>query len=934
MRSRPAAGAPAALPSLLLALLLTATLPTAAAAPAPAGAVPEVPEVPFEHYTLPNGLDVILHVDRRLPVVHLNQWFHVGSKNERPGRSGFAHLFEHLMFQGSVHAPGEYFSRAERAGANLREGGVNGTTNTDRTNYFATVPSGNLEYLLWLDSDRLATLPDALTQEILDNQIEVVRNERRQSLETPPYGRWQKLAVENLYPAGHPYSWTVFGSHEDLAAATLDDVREFFTRYYTPNNMTLVLAGDFDPAEARRLIERYYGPIAPGPALERPSRWVPRLDGERVIEVADRVPQERVYMLWPAPPLLTAEEAALDLAATVLADGLSSRLERELVYERQLATDVTAVNMGQELASAFLVVATARPGAPLADIEAAITRAIAGLAADGPTADELARAQAKWEHAFVGGLERIGGFGGKADRLATYHTYLGRPGYFRDDMERYLGVGRDDVRRATARWLDTPNRLVMRFRPETAGRPASPPVDRAAVPALGGDRSFRAPAVRTAKLDNGLEVLVVERPELPKVTVGLVTRAGALAEPAGREGLAHLTALTLRLGTAEHDSLQLDDALARLGTSVTTAAGRQTALAFLDVLSRHLAEAVDLLAEVVRRPTFPAAEVERERQRHLATLAQQENIPMLVASNTALELVFGKDHPYGRPLHGTPATVAAITRDEMARFHRERYRPASSALVFVGDVTLEEATRLAGRALGDWRGGAAPVVEVPAPRPTGFGRIHLVDRPGAPQTFVVQALPGPHRMAEGYYDFALLDAVWGGGGFSTRLNLNLREDKGYSYGVSSSNVAYPDSGLWWAKGGVQTDRTAEAVAEMRRELADLAGERPVGAAELATAVDTRTRGYAQQFESYARILQQVSSLWIQGLPASELQREYDATAAAAPAGVAAAARQWAQPERSLFVLVGDREKVAPRLEALGLGPVVVHEPEGGRADAP
>ncbi|HVF28485.1 MAG TPA: pitrilysin family protein, partial [Pyrinomonadaceae bacterium] len=430
----------------LLSLLLTFA-PLSAMAQAQSGNTPAtqtvnrdaaapVPKVAFEKYTLPNGLQVIMHVDRKLPVVHVNQWFHVGSKNEKIGRTGFAHLFEHMMFQGSKNAPGEYFSYVEKAGANLFTGGVNGTTDPDRTNYFATVPSANLEYILWLESDRLATLTDVLSKEKLDNQRDVVKNERRQGLENTPYGRSFTLITENLHPAKHPYSWDVIGSHEDLTAATLDDVKEFFKTYYTPNNMSLVVAGDFDPAEAKRLVEKYFGPIPAGPALDRPARWIPQLPGEKIVEAKDRVPQERTFIAWPTPPFYEAGDAELDIAATILSDGLSSRLKKTLVYDKQLCSDVSAFNQSAEISSGFVVDATARPGASLPQIEGIITDEIARFAQSGPTAEELNRAKNKIEYGFITGLERIGGFGGKSDRLNRYNTYLGDPGKFEEDLAR------------------------------------------------------------------------------------------------------------------------------------------------------------------------------------------------------------------------------------------------------------------------------------------------------------------------------------------------------------------------------------------------------------------------------------------------------------------------------------------------------------------
>ena len=419
------------------------------AAPAPTAA----PKVAFEKHVLPNGLQLILHVDRKLPIVHVNQWFHVGSKNEKPGRSGFAHLFEHMMFQGSTHVPGEYLTIVEKMGANLFEGGVNGTTNSDRTNYFATVPSANLETLLWVESDRLATLLDQTDQKKLDNQRDVVKNERRQGFEDPPYGRAYELLVTNSAPAGHPYSWTVIGSMEDLTAASLDDVKDFFRRYYTPNNLSLVIAGDFDPAEAKRLVEKYFGGLAPGPALDRPRRWLPVLERERIVEVADRVPAPRSYIAYITPEYFGEGEAAMQIIARILGDGLSSRLEKALIYDKALASEVNVGVDSQEIAGGLLISATALDGITLAEIEKVITRELHLLAKTGPTQAELDRARTKHEFQFISGLERIGGFGGKADLLNQYNTFLGDPGRFDADLARYRALTVGDVRAAAEKWL-------------------------------------------------------------------------------------------------------------------------------------------------------------------------------------------------------------------------------------------------------------------------------------------------------------------------------------------------------------------------------------------------------------------------------------------------------------------------------------------------
>jgi len=891
------------------------------------GAPVIVPKIAFEKFSLPNGLQVIFHVDRKLPVVHVNQWYHVGSKNEKLGRTGFAHLFEHVMFQGSVNATGEYFSHAERAGANLREGGVNGTTDPDRTNYFVTVPSSNLELLLWLESDRLATLADALTQEKLDNQRDVVKNERRQGLENQPYGRWSKLLVENLYPKGHPYSWDVIGIHEDLTAATLDEVKDFFRTYYTPNNLSLTIAGDFDPAEAKTLVEKYFGNIPPGPALDRPARWVPTLDGEKIIEVNDRVTQERTYLAWPAFPFFEPGDAELDLAAAILTDGLSSRLNKILVYDKQLCSDVSAYNWTAEISSLFFVQATARPGASLAQIEEIITDEIARLAKRGPTSAELDRAKTKWEYRFVTDLERIGGFGGKADRLNQYNTFLGDPDKFDEDVARYVNATTAGVRDAVADRLDTRNRLVIRFYPETSGRESAAILDRSQAPPLGADRPFHAPEVKTARLSNELQLFVVERPDLPKVAVEFATRSGCAADPAGKEGVSNLVATTIDLGTQAKKALEIEEELGDLGTAVRGSAGREYASLTFDVLKRNLVPAMTIVADVVRHPTFPDSEVEREKQLLLDDLAQEANDPGALATRIGAMLAFGYEHPYGRPSRGLPASVQKISRDDLARFHATYWKPGGSALIFVGDITLAEATKVAQAAFGNWSAGAPPPLAIPEPRPVGAGKVYIVDRQDAAQTMVGLVLRAPKRKTDDYYALRLANAVWGGA-FQSRLNLNLREDKGYSYGAFASVIQHSAAGAWIASGGVQTDKTKESVTEFVNELKAVAGKKPISEEELADAKANRVRGFSQQFESLDRISGQVRQLWTWELPSSELQREAEETEKATLAEVNRAAQKYALPDQCTILLVGDRSKIEAGVRELNLGSIVVLDAEG------
>jgi len=887
----------------------------------------DMPKIEFEKYTLPNGLQVILHVDRKLPMVHVNSWYHVGSKNERLGRTGFAHLFEHMMFEGSKDANGKYFTFIEKAGANLFEGGVNGTTNEDRTNYFESVPSANLEYALWIESDRLATLTDVLTKEKLDNEREIVKNERRQGLENQPYGRAFMLITENVFPSGHPYAHTVIGSHEDLTAASVDDVKDFFHTYYTPNNLSLAVTGDFDPAEAKKLIEKYYGSIPVGPALDRPKHWVPKLSTVKIIEVNDHVAQERTYFAWPSPAFFDRDDAPLDLTALILTDGLSSRLNKSLVYDKQICSDVVSFQSSSEIAGSFIVWATARPGASLAEAERITGEEIARLAKEGPTPEELSRAKSKWEFQYITGLERIGGFGGKADLLNTYNVFLGNPDKFAADVERHRTVTEDDLRGAVAKWLDTPNRVVIRFHPESFQADTRAQIDRAKVPEFGSDRAFLAPNVKTAKLENGMQVFVVERKDLPKVAVRLATRAGTMADPEGKEGLSSLAAGVMKRGTNSKKAIQIDDALGDLGTSLDASADRETAALNFEVLKRNLAPALAIMADVAMNPSFPLDELQRERKIRLAELAQAETEPGAISARVSAMLAFGRNHPYGRPSSGYPSTIEKIAREDLAHFHQTYWKPDGSAMIFVGDISLAEATDLAKRSFGAWKGTPPAPISVPPPQPAGPGKVFLVNRQDAAQTVVAEILPAPPRSNTDYYPLELANTVWGGAA-GARLGMNIREDKGYSYGVFSFPSYHEKSGMWRASGGVQTNKTKEALVEFEKELKFIAGEKPITEKELTDARHTLIRGYAQQFESMDRVAGQIKELWTFGLPMTDLQTEPEELEKATLKSVNATAEKYAKPSGATLLLVGDLAKIETGVRELNLGDVVLLDAEG------
>ena len=589
-----------------------------------------LPRIDYEAYRLPNGLDVILHEDHKLPVVHVNLWYHVGSKNEEAGKTGFAHLFEHMMFEGSRNVSGEYVSLMERAGANISQGGVNGTTNFDRTNYFQTVPSGSLELVLWAESDRMAYLLDAVNQENLDNQRDVVKNERRQTMDNVPYGTAVELIFQNLFPSGHPYSWHIIGSMKDVGDASVEDVHAFFKKYYTPNNCTLTIAGDFDRDEAKSLIDKYFSPIAPGPALSRSRGWEIELDAPRRLVVRDRIPQDRLYLAWPAVRFFHEDDAALDLVSNILSDGKNSRLYKRLVYDEQVASDVSAFNYSLEIAGLVGIVATARPGVALSKLEELIEEELARFAQQGPSADELQRVKAGQEYDFVSGLERLGGFGGKADRLAMYNTYLGTPDHFLADYARYEILTEKDLMNAAEKYLLRP-RLTIVYEQEQARDGGIPEPDRSKQPAIGPGRKFQVPDIETRELKNGIRLLVAPRRDIPKVGSVLLLPVGATHESVDSAGLALMTSELLEEGTTTRSSLEIEAELDRMGSRLSSSGSREWSMVSMNCLKRYLPDSLDLMFDVALNPSFPEDELERLRKQRLDGILQDRANPTAIA---------------------------------------------------------------------------------------------------------------------------------------------------------------------------------------------------------------------------------------------------------------------------------------------------------------
>jgi len=922
----------------------------------------DLPLLPFETFTISNGLKVILSPDRRLPIVAVNIWYHVGPANELPGRTGFAHLFEHMMFQGSKHvARGQHFKLLESAGT---RGGsyINGTTDFDRTNYFQTVPSSELALALWLESDRMGYLLEKLDQSALDNQKDVVRNERRLSVENPPYGIADEAVYQALYPRGHPYHGYVIGSHADIQAAQLDDVRQFFRQYYAPNNASLAIVGDFDVAEAKTLVEKYFGPLKAGPAVPNISAETPAITSEKRLTVTDRIELPRLYIGWLTPPIFKDGDADADVAANILGGGKSSRLFKKLVYERQIAQNVRTTQESLILGSKFTIEVTARPGHSLEEIERVVTEEVNRLRTAGPDARELERARNTIESQIVQGLETFGGFGGKADRLNSYQHYVGHPGFLQQDIVRYRQVSAESVKNFADRYLREGQRLVVHAVPgekkllpepsssqsRASGTPPRASAAQENAPGINADEPWRAEPPKsgtarpvqiaspdTFRLENGLTVILSRREGLPVVAANLIVRTGSEANPPANAGLANFTAAMLPEGTATRKSLEIADEVARMGGRLTAGSSMDAMQVQAFSITKNFGSMLDLLGDVVLNPSFPEEEVERQRASRLASLMSRRDNPGLVADRVIAAALYGDQHPYGLLEIGTEAANKSISRSDLEAFWRTHFVPGNAALVVAGDISRSELQRLAEKALGGWRAGTGTTAKLPPPQRAG-ARLIIVDKPGAPQTELRLGTIGLERKSPDYAPAMVMNAVLGGM-VSSRLNLNLREDKGYTYGANSGLRFNRTAGPFIARSAVRTDVTAPALTELLKEVRRML-EEPIPGPDMLQAKELLIRSLPTQFEtsSDAAASYGVPFIYDLGLQYwSGFPKEIGAVDVRATQAVA---KKLLQIDRMVAVAVGDRAKIEPELRKLNIGVIELRDADakviGGAANGP
>ncbi|MBB5063380.1 pitrilysin family protein [Granulicella mallensis] len=904
----------------------------------------KLPEIKYETYTLPNGLKVITHEDHRLPLVAVDLWYHVGPLNERPGRTGFAHLFEHMMFEGSEHV-GEkaHIKFVQGAGAT----DVNGTTDFDRTNYFETLPANQLELGLWLESDRMGFLMEGLNRDLLRNQRDVVRNERRQG-EGRPYAAADEAVAHLLYPKGHPYYGDVIGSHADIEAARIADIRDFHQQFYTPNNASIAIAGDFDPAKLKELLTKYFGPIPAGPKVDPVTVVTPPITSQRRETVTDTVKLPQLTIAWLTPAAYTPGSYDVEAAIFALGGAKASRLDEALVYKTQVAQSVTCYSRPNKLNGTAECSVTARPGVKLEDLEATVWAEIAKLQTEGPTAAEVEAAKAGSLTQKINGLQRLGGFGGIADTLDEYNQYTGDPGYLPKDIAAAEAVSVASTKGAAARYLtkDTavvvycvPGKKVLDDVPRSPEdtdanvkitNPYKPEFEtaqewRKTVPKAGPPVTVHLPVPQTFTLANGLKVYVVEERSLPVLSATLVARAGSENNPSGKEGLASLTSQTMGEATTTRDLKQLADAQERIGTRIGVGSSMDGSTASMTVLTNHTREGFDLLSDVVEHPAFKVEDLDRLRKQRLIGIQQETDSVSAMAQRVGPKLVYG-DQPYGHSQTGTNESVTGLTRDDVTGFYADHYGPADSALVLVGDVTPAEARKLAEQYFGKWTGKATAAITLPSAPTLTPTHVVIVDKPGAPQSALIAYGLGVPGNSPDLQPLQVMNYVLGGS-FASRINMNLREVHGYTYGASSNYSLYRGGGPFQAGGLVRTDVTGPAAKELMTEIRRFPSTPPTEA-ELNEAKTARIQSLPGQFETTGSIASSMGSIFLYDRPLdyyATLPEKYRAVTAAE---VERVAKEDVHPDELIIVAAGDRAKIEPQLKDAGLGPVEVRDING------
>jgi zinc protease len=893
-----------------------AAQPKAPAHAAASGVNIPIPDIKYTKFVLKNGLTVLVHEDHKAPIVAVNTWYHVGSKNEQLGKTGFAHLFEHLMFSGSENFNHTYLNAMEGIGAT----NLNGTTNNDRTNYFENVPTSMLDYALFAESDRMGHLLGVLDQKKLDLQRGVVQNEKRQG-ENQPYGVTEQLIVDNTYPAGHPYSWTVIGSMKDLDAAALADVQEWFKTYYGPNNTTVVIAGDVTPEVARQKVEKYYGELPPGPPIAKQEVWVAKRTGTHRGWVQDRVPQARLYRIWNVPQYGSPEEAQLDLIAQILGRGKTSRLYKRLVYKDQIATGVSSSDDTNEIGGQFDYTLTAKPDVELSKVEKAADEELQNFLKNGPTETELQLAKTQIFGNYARTVERIGGFGGKSDLLARCQTFTGNPDCYKDYLKRIQAATPASVKKAAIAWL-TDGDYVLEVHPYPATLVADAKLDRSKEPAPGKPMSLSLPPMQKAKLSNGLNIVLAERHTAPVVNFTLLVDSGYAADPISAPGTASFSQRMLEEGTPTRDSLKIGEELESLSANFGAGSNLDWATVNLNTLKLTMDQALTIYGDLILHPAYPQKEFDRLQKERLAGIRREKIEPQTMGLRVIPQLLYGKGHAYAVPFTGTgtEASLSKMTREDLAKWHETWFKPNNATLLIVGDTTLKEITPKLEKIFAGWKSGDVPKKNVAPVAMASKTEVYLIDRPGSGQSLIFGSLLAPPRNDPDSIPIQIVNNVFGGT-FSSRMNMNLREDKHWSYGTFAAIPAARGQRPYFSVAPVQTDKTKESLSEMVKEYHDIIGTRPINGQELEREQNFATLGLPGSLETVQQLSGAYSQIIQYGLPEDYFNTFTQNVLALNPDSANVIAKKLIQPDHVVWVVVGDMSKVEAGIRELNLGEI-------------
>ena len=890
--------------------------------------------IPHETFQLDNGLTVLVHEDRKAPIVAVSMWYNVGSKDEPKGKTGFAHLFEHLMFNGSENLPGDYFEYTEQVGATS----VNGTTWFDRTNYFQNVPTGALERTLFMESDRMGYLLGAVSQEKLTNQIGVVQNEKR-SGDNQPGGLVEYEVLEALFPEGHPYRHSTIGSMADLSSATMGDVQQWFIDKYAPNNAILVLAGDINAAEARPLVEKYFGAIPSGPVNTPAAADVPTLDEPLRITMQDRLATTQIQKHWAVGGLNAEDREALNVASQIIGGLASSRFDEKLVRGDEVAVRAWTSYLPFHRVGQFEMSAEVKPGEDPAKVETMMGAILADFVINGPTQEEVERAVTNIVAGEVRGLETVGGFSGKANTLAEGLLYEEDSSAYAATLATYAALTPEDVRQAAQRWLARPPvtiSLVPGERPPYVEPPASAGAGGLAakeytptvreIPAIGQTASLDFPDVTHTTLSNGIELHYAQRDAVPLTTVSMKFDAGRASDAVDARGLASMATSLLNEGAGGLSAQQLAEEKERLGAQIGVGSGTDDTTMTISALSTNLGATLDLAGKILKEPAFAEADINRVRAQRLAQIAQAKNNPNFIMARARQMIMFPADHPYSADPLGDEQAINSLTRADMVAFKDAYLRPENAEIFVVSNLSLDEVKAALEAEFGDWAGnGPAGSKSFPdTPLVNQKRDVIVIDRPDSPQSVIamVQFVPVDPKA-----DLAVINAANEalGGNFLARINMDLRETKGWSYGAGGGVNRLDEAVFYSVNAPVQTDKTAASIEALDYQVRNFLTADGVKPEELSRIQAANIAALPGQFETSGAVLGAMITNDELGRPDDYYEKLSQVYAAQTQASLDKALRDILDPDAFTWIVVGDVDAVVPQLEEAGIAYTVMEQ---------